>query len=108
MIRKLPSGRWKANYTGPDTAIHKAPHTFDTRMDAEGWLASQRRAIDLNTWAPPGATLQETALARTGTFADYAETWLEHRVLKPRMRAHYQRLLTGRLHRTSPAAPASP
>ena len=30
-IRKLPSGRYQGNYTGPDTYIHKAPHTFDTR-----------------------------------------------------------------------------
>ncbi len=23
-IRKLPSGRWHARYTGPDTALHNA------------------------------------------------------------------------------------
>jgi hypothetical protein len=95
MIRRLPSGRWQVNFTGPDLRIHKAPRTFDTRMDGEGWLAGQRRAIDLGTWVPPGAV--RAAPARPGGFEEYAAEWLEHRDLKPRTRELYRSLLDRRL-----------
>ncbi len=39
-LRKLPSGRYQANYTGPDTRLHKAPSTFDTREDRDTMLNS--------------------------------------------------------------------
>ena len=35
-IRKLPSGRYQARYTGPDGGEHKAPKTFAEKIDAEG------------------------------------------------------------------------
>ena len=40
-IRKLPSGAFQARYTGPDGAVHKAAHTFQTKGDADAWLARQ-------------------------------------------------------------------
>jgi integrase len=43
-VRRLPSGRWQARWSGPDGYVHKAPDTFDTRPDAEAWLASQELA----------------------------------------------------------------
>jgi len=52
-IRKLPSGRYQAAYTGPDVRLHKAPATFDTLMDARGWIAGERRRIDADTWTAP-------------------------------------------------------
>lgn len=52
-LRKLPSGRWQANYTGPDKVIHKAPATFATRARAEGWIAAERELVDLKIWTPP-------------------------------------------------------
>ncbi len=42
-IRALPSGRYQARYTGPDGLLHKAPFTFDTKGDAETWLADGPR-----------------------------------------------------------------
>jgi hypothetical protein len=45
-IRKLPSGRYQASYAGPDLARHVAPATFSSRMDAEHWLANERRLIE--------------------------------------------------------------
>ncbi len=44
-IRRLPSGKYQARYTGPDAAEHKAPSTFDTRLDADAWLTDRRREI---------------------------------------------------------------
>mgnify|MGYP003374537964 CR=1 FL=1 len=40
-VRKLPSGRLQARYTGPDGQEHRAPITFDTKGDAQTWLAMQ-------------------------------------------------------------------
>ena len=37
-IRKLASGRHQAVYTGPDLLRHVAPTTFQSKIDAEGWL----------------------------------------------------------------------
>jgi len=38
-IRRLPSGRYQARYSGPDLVRHTAPITFDSKGDAETWLA---------------------------------------------------------------------
>ena len=35
-ISRLPSGRFRARYTGPDGNRHSAPVTFVARIDAEG------------------------------------------------------------------------
>ena len=86
-IRKLPSGRYQANYTGPDTRLHKAPTTFDTREDAEAWLSDVRRQISRGEWSTKKATREVM------TFARYSELWIEGRTLKPRTRHHYGRLL---------------
>jgi hypothetical protein len=41
-ITRLPSKRYRARYTGPETVRHNAPYTFETREDAEAWLAADR------------------------------------------------------------------
>src|SRR3954452_2978260 len=58
-IRKLPSGRFQARYTGPDGHTYAARRengqalTFQTRGDADGWLSLRRSEILLNDWLPP-------------------------------------------------------
>lgn len=89
-IRRLPSKRYQANYTGPDTAIHKAPHTFDTREDAEAWLTGIRRQISSGEWQP------QSRRSPAERFDAYAEAWLSTRPLKPRTTALYASLL--RIH----------
>lgn len=44
-VRKLPSGRWQARYVAPDLVRHTAPVTFDTKSDAETWLALRRSEV---------------------------------------------------------------
>ncbi len=93
----LPSGRIRARYTGPDRALHNAPYTFNTKMDAEGWLTDERRLISAGTWTSPAhrkalATLPPTA------FGAYAEAWVAGRKVKgrplaDRTRDSYQDLL---------------
>jgi len=41
-IRKLPSGRYQAQYTTPEQRRVPAPHTFAARIDAEGGFISPR------------------------------------------------------------------
>ena len=88
--------RWHASYIGPDKARHKAPATFGTKIDAEGWLASERRLIDLKVWTPPAQRAAEKK-ARGITLAEYAPTWIAQRTvngepLRPRTKIQYERL----------------
>jgi integrase len=89
-LRRLRSRRWQAAYIGPDSALHHAPSTFDTRLDAEAWLADERRLISVRAWTPPE---HREALTVAVTLAAYAKPWLADRTLKPRTREHYQQLL---------------
>lgn len=85
-LRQLPSGRWQAAYIGPDTKLHKAPRTYAAESDAQGWLAQERRKIDLGTW---GVVERSDAITLRG----YAARWIEQRSLRSRTRAHYESML---------------
>src|SRR6478609_9522080 len=79
-ITRLPSGRYRARYTGPDTCWHNAPTTFAAKIDAEGWLVQERRLIDSGTWLTPSARRERAerveASRLANTFARYADGWL--------------------------------
>lgn len=85
-LRQLRSGRWQAAYIGPDATLHKAPRTYASEHDAQGWLAAQRRKMDLGTW---GAVERSDAVTLRG----YADKWIEQRALRSRTRAHYRSML---------------
>lgn len=85
-LRQLPSGRYQAAYIGPDGKLHKAKSTFAAKVDAEGWLAAERRKIDLDTW---GAVERSDGI----TLRAYADRWLEQRRLRPRTKQLYKSLL---------------
>jgi integrase len=85
-LRQLPSGRWQAAYIGPDTKLHKSHRTYATESDAEGWLAAERRKVDLGTW---GAVERSDGI----TLRAYATQWIEQRQLRPRTRQHYESML---------------
>lgn len=90
-LRRLPSGRWQARYTGPDLNEHKAPRTFDTKTDADAWLALERATIMRQEWTPPGATTSTPGHHGAGPvlFGDYFTGWLAARDLRPSTRAQY-------------------
>ncbi|GAS95762.1 phage integrase family protein [Mycolicibacterium canariasense] len=94
-LRQLPSKRFQASYIGPDLLRHTAPTTFGARIDAEGWLADERRKIELDVWTPPAQRVAESR-AKAVTVAEYAADWIEHRNVKPRTRSAYRDSL--RLH----------
>ncbi|MCV7221525.1 tyrosine-type recombinase/integrase [Mycolicibacterium elephantis] len=95
-VRRLPSRRYQASYVGPDLVRHRAPRTYTSKLDAERWLADERRAIERDEWTPP-AQREAERKARGVTLADYGPTWIEQRTkggqpLKPRTKSHYTRL----------------
>jgi integrase len=77
---------------GPDLDRHNARYTFDSRLDAEAWLAEERKLLTSGQWTPPTqrADAEATASVR---FAQYANRWLEERPLKPRTKVSYRRVL---------------
>lgn len=97
-LDKLPSGRYRARYTGPDGERHAAPATFDNLTDARAWLAARQTEIATGKWQPPSVVAAALA-ERSQTLATYAETWLASRTnskgdhLRPRTVEEYRRLL---------------
>ncbi len=91
-IRKRANGRWQAYYMGPDQAFHRAPSTFEAKVDAEAWLAAERRLMQNDEWSP-SKSRRAKVVRSTEMFGPYAEAWLEQRELKPRTQALYRRLL---------------
>lgn len=85
-IRQERSGRYSAAYLGPDAKLHHAPRTYSAESDAEGWLANQRRKIELGTW---GAVERSDGV----TLRAYADRWIEQRQLRPRTRLHYESMI---------------
>jgi integrase len=116
MIDKLPSGNFRARYTGPDGKRHQAPAPFALKTEAGNWLAEQQSTIARGQWVPPelvkarldaeAAALAKASAAETAkriTLGDYAQTWLAERtnskgeLLRVRTREEYERLLAGPL-----------
>ncbi len=106
-IRKRSSGRWQAGFIGPDNQRHFAPQTFELKMDAEEWLASERRGIEaakagvrsgktktLDWISPKQRELSIAAMFdQDKTVAQFGTRWIEQRNVKPRTKAHYTGLL---------------
>ncbi|MGV0408924.1 tyrosine-type recombinase/integrase [Corynebacterium resistens] len=88
-VRRLPSrkdtarkkyGRFQARYKGLDGGDYKAPSTFATKLEAEAWLANERRLMDLGQWQPPEERLkqQEADSERAGrTVGSYFDEFIE-------------------------------
>lgn len=97
-LRTLRSGRIHASYVSPiDGLRHNAPGTYDRKMDAEAWLASERRLIETGTWTPPAqrARLRE---AEQITVEQYVERWIKERELSASTRELYERHSKNRIY----------
>jgi integrase len=70
-VRKLPSGRYQARYSGPDGNDRPAPFTFADKVGAERWLTLKEAEIVSGDWLNPDA-------GRV-LFKDYAEAWVSER-----------------------------
>src|ERR1700730_2867653 len=94
-VRKLPSGRYQARYTGPDgvTYTGRTPEgralTFDARQDADAYLSRVDTSIQAGKWASPDAP----RAAAPVTLSAYAAAWLGGRDLSPSARLLYSNVL---------------
>lgn len=89
LLRKLPSGRWQASFVGPSGKRQTAPQTFQTKTDADRWLAQAELDLARGTWV-------DDEVGRV-KFGDYAREWLEDATrIGPRWRETCERNL--RLH----------
>ncbi|AXG79251.1 tyrosine-type recombinase/integrase [Streptomyces paludis] len=87
-VRKLPSGRYQARYPGSDGVLRPAPDTYETKRDAEVFLAQVQADQTRGNWIDP--TVGEV------TFGKYATRWIDERGVAPTTDELYRRLL--RLH----------
>lgn len=86
-IRKIGSGRYHASYISPiDGLRHNAATTYDNKMDAEAWLAAERRLIELEAWSPPAERAKKRH-ASSISLEEYTKRWLEERQLADSTRA---------------------
>ena len=92
-VGQLPSGRYRARYTGPDGSRHSAPITFVARIDAEGWLVDQERMISRGEWEPPARQVREVQEAPPLLLGEYAATVVGRRRIRPGTAALYPKLL---------------
>ena len=96
-IRQEPSGRWRASYIhGPHLQRWEAPHTFDSQIAAEGWLAAERRQIDAEMGSPPRERAA-AAIRSQVTLREYAPVAIARRSLTPKTTALYEDLLDTRI-----------
>lgn len=69
----------QARYWGPDGRRHSAPHTFQTKRDAEGWISKEWTKVQEGTWTPPKAREVVRVEKVTTTFGEYAEEVIRRR-----------------------------
>jgi len=81
-LRKLPSGRFQARFTGHDGLRRTAPMTFATKADANAWLATQESDLVRETWKAPRH-------ARV-TLGEFGRDWIDQRRIKPSTRERYR------------------
>ncbi|QJD52683.1 tyrosine integrase [Mycobacterium phage AN3] len=80
-LRTQRSGRVQASYISPvDGQRYFGPRNYDNRMDAEAWLASEKRLIDNEEWTPP-AEREKKAAASAITVEEYTKKWIAERDL---------------------------
>jgi hypothetical protein len=100
-VSKLPSGRYRALYYGPEGKRgrrYSAPTTFRTKKEARKFLATVQADRERGVWLPPdNKPANGDPGAGALTLASYAGRWLEQRDLKDRTREHYRNLLTAHI-----------
>jgi len=95
-VRRLPSGRLQARYTGPDGITYAGrspegrPLTFDSMQYAEKYLERVSAAIQEGRWTSPDAV---TTTKHVELFGQYAAAWLAGRDLADRTREDYAQIL---------------
>src|SRR5712691_4563220 len=85
-LRQLPSGRWQAQYVGPDGRRRAAPETFARKQDGAAWLSMAEAEMARGEWHDPTAAKE--------LLGAYGERWITERPgLRPRTVELYRWLL---------------
>lgn len=106
-LRTIGSGRIQASYVSPvDSQRHNAPTTYDNKMDAEAWLAGERRLIEYGTWTPPAERVRKAA-ASSVTVKEYIKQWIMQRDLADGTRDLYETVARKRIYPTLGERPVS-
>lgn len=92
----MRNGAYQASYIARDGVRYYGPNTYRAKADAEGWLSSERKLLELGEWKPPADRAAEQAASMI-VFRDYATRWLAERDLSPKTRWLYQTLLDSRI-----------
>lgn len=88
-VRRLPSGKYQASFTGPSGNRQPAPTTFRTKGEADRWLSIVETDLARGTWT-------DDRLGRE-PFGRYARAWIgDNPKIGPRWRETCERNL--RLH----------
>ncbi|MGB3885138.1 tyrosine-type recombinase/integrase [Gordonia sp. (in: high G+C Gram-positive bacteria)] len=93
---RMMRGKYQASYIGPDGVRYYAPHTYTAKMDAEGWLAAERRLVEHDEWISPDRRKRDLTAGHT-TVRDYATTWIKQRQLAEKTRWLYEHLYESRI-----------
>src|SRR6185312_16637413 len=82
-VDRLPSGRYRARYVGPDG--RRRTKVFGTsKADARAWLSTQQADVVRKSWRAPEASRR--------TVGEYAEDYLARDDLRESTRALYASL----------------
>ena len=97
-VSQLPSGKFRACYTGPDGRKYSGPSTFFTSGDAHAWLRQEQKLIEWNEWEPPKLRYRSQDDANR-TVGDWLRQWLDlqEKRLKPSTMANYRDTLDRRI-----------
>ena len=94
---------YRARYAMPDGTRYS--RSFQTKMDAEAWLSTERALIDRDEWSPPAARKaaaeRREREAATNTVRAFSKRYLAERGLRPNTVRGYQSLLDSRIRSSS-------
>jgi integrase len=109
-VRRLPSGRLQARYTGPDGQAYTGRTregralTFDSMTRANAYLARVYADIQAGKWVSPDAPKPVPELP-AASLHEYAQSWLATRELSASTRLLYRLTLDNQILRDLGAVP---
>lgn len=89
------TARYYASYTR-DGATYTPGVSYGAKNDASGWLAGERKLMDLGVWTPPKERERKTKAEKT-TLGEFFEEWLPQDERKTTTQTTYRSLYNNRV-----------
>jgi len=102
-VRQLKSGRYQVSFMLDGVRLVSPDGTYTSKLDAQAWLAGERRKIELDEWLPFDERADRAAKPaaptpkRLPTLRTYAADWMERTPHRPGTAAQYERHLRLRI-----------